>query len=90
MLIIGDDKDGKVIYDVGYTVFNVGNIYSGKTLVNDGFLIIAFYTVDGVTGMGSSEVIIVNFGTFDIFVLTNSVGDYTLINAFKGDGLMRV
>lgn len=88
MLIIGDDKDGKVIYDVGYMVFNVGNIYSGKMLVNDGFLIIAFYTVDGVMGMGLSEVIIVNFGMFDIFVLMNSVGDYMLINVFKGDGLM--
>ncbi|HAX4836080.1 TPA: autotransporter outer membrane beta-barrel domain-containing protein [Escherichia coli] len=56
MLITGDDKDGKVIHDAGHTVFNAGNTYSGKTLVNDGLLTIASHTADGVTGMGSSEV----------------------------------
>lgn len=53
MLITGDDKDGKVIHDAGHTVFNAGNTYSGKTLVNDGLLTIASHTADGVTGMGS-------------------------------------
>lgn len=60
MLITGDDKDGKVIHDAGHTVFNAGNTYSGKTLVNDGLLTIASHTADGVTGMGSSEVTIAN------------------------------
>ncbi len=36
MLITGDDKDGKVMHDAGHTVFNAGNTYSGKTLVNGG------------------------------------------------------
>lgn len=58
MLITGDDKDGKVMHDAGHTVFNAGNTYSGKTLVNDGLLTIASHTADGVTGMGSSEVTI--------------------------------
>lgn len=66
MLITGDDKDGKVIHDAGHTVFNAGNTYSGKTLVNDGLLTIASHTADGVTGMGSSEVTIANPGTLDI------------------------
>lgn len=48
------------------------------------------YTADGVTGMGSSEVTIANPGTLDILASTNSAGDYTLTNALKGDGLMRV
>ncbi|HFO4275800.1 TPA: autotransporter outer membrane beta-barrel domain-containing protein [Escherichia coli] len=65
MLITGDDKDGKVIHDAGHTVFNAGNTYSGKTLVNDGLLTIASHTADGVTGMGSSEVTIANPGTLD-------------------------
>ncbi|HAW8046639.1 TPA: autotransporter outer membrane beta-barrel domain-containing protein [Escherichia coli] len=90
MLITGDDKDGKVIHDAGHTVFNVGNTYSGKTLVNDGLLTIASHTADGVTGMGSSEVTIASPGTLDILASTNSAGDYTLTNALKGDGLMRV
>lgn len=90
MLITGDDKDGKVIHDAGHTVFNAGNTYSGKTLVNDGLLTIASHTADGVTGMGSSEVTIANPGTLDILASTNSAGDYTLTNALKGDGLMRV
>ncbi|MFP1495852.1 hypothetical protein ACLB1Q_05430 [Escherichia coli] len=47
MLITGDDKDGKVIHDAGHTVFNAGNTYSGKTLVNDGLLTIASHTADG-------------------------------------------
>ncbi|HCC6788216.1 TPA: autotransporter outer membrane beta-barrel domain-containing protein, partial [Escherichia coli] len=88
--ITGDDKDGKVIHDAGHTVFNVGNTYSGKTLVNDGLLTIASHTADGVTGMGSSEVTIASPGTLDILASTNSAGDYTLTNALKGDGLMRV
>ncbi len=88
MLITGDDKDGKVIHDAGHTVFNAGNTYSGKTLVNDGLLTIASHTADGVTGMGSSEVTIANPGTLDILASTNSAGDYTLTNALKGDGLM--
>ncbi len=66
MLITGDDKDGKVIHDAGHTVFNAGNTYSGKTLVNDGLLTIASHTADGVTGMGSSEVTIASPGTLDI------------------------
>ncbi|HBD5146621.1 TPA: autotransporter outer membrane beta-barrel domain-containing protein [Escherichia coli] len=90
MLITGDDKDGKVIHDAGHAVFNAGNTYSGKTLVNDGLLTIASHTADGVTGMGSSEVTIANPGTLDILASTNSAGDYTLTNALKGDGLMRV
>ena len=90
MLITGDDKDGKVIHDAGHTVFNAGNTYSGKTLVNDGLLTIASHTADGVTGMGSSEVTIASPGTLDILASTNSAGDYTLTNALKGDGLMRV
>ncbi|WP_224504893.1 autotransporter outer membrane beta-barrel domain-containing protein, partial [Escherichia coli] len=90
MLITGDDKDGKVIHDAGHTVFNAGNTYSGKTLVNDGLLTIASHTADGVTGMGSSEVTIANPGTLDILASTNSAGDYTLTNALKGDDLMRV
>ncbi|BED22426.1 hypothetical protein VEE46_21940 [Escherichia coli] len=90
MLITGDDKDGKVIHDAGHTVFNAGNTYSGKTLVNDGILTIASHTADGVTGMGSSEVTIASPGTLDILASTNSAGDYTLTNALKGDGLMRV
>lgn len=81
MLITGDDKDGKVIHDAGHTVFNAGNTYSGKTLVNDGLLTIASHTADGVTGMGSSEVTIANPGTLDILASTNSAGDYTLTNA---------
>ena len=85
MLITGDDKDGKVIHDAGHTVFNAGNTYSGKTLVNDGLLTIASHTADGVTGMGSSEVTIANPGTLDILASTNSAGDYTLTNALKGD-----
>lgn len=48
------------------------------------------YTADGVTGMGSSEVTIASPGTLDILASTNSAGDYTLTNALKGDGLMRV
>lgn len=64
--------------------------YSGKTLVNDGLLTIASHTADGVTGMGSSEVTIASPGTLDILASTNSAGDYTLTNALKGDGLMRV
>ncbi|SPW59208.1 Outer membrane autotransporter barrel domain protein precursor [Escherichia coli] len=40
--------------------------------------------------MGSSEVTIANPGTLDILASTNSAGDYTLTNALKGDGLMRV
>ncbi len=71
-------------------MFNVGNTYSGKTLVNDGLLTIASHTADGVTGMGSSEVTIASPGTLDILASTNSAGDYTLTNALKGDGLMRV
>ncbi|EOK6749881.1 autotransporter outer membrane beta-barrel domain-containing protein [Escherichia coli] len=59
MLITGDDKDGKVIHDAGHTVFNAGNTYSGKTLVNDGLLTIASHTADGVTtlakGKGNDE-----------------------------------
>ncbi|EFM8816760.1 autotransporter barrel domain-containing lipoprotein [Escherichia coli] len=90
MLITGDDKDGKVIHDAGHTVFNAGNTYSGKTLVNDGLLTIASHTADGVTGMGSSEVTIASPGTLDILASTKSAGDYTLTNALKGDGLMRV
>ncbi|HAU9468273.1 TPA: autotransporter outer membrane beta-barrel domain-containing protein, partial [Escherichia coli] len=90
MLITGDDKDGKVIHDAGHTVFNAGNTYSGKTLVNDGLLTIASHTADGVTGMGSSDVTIASPGTLDILASTNSAGDYTLTNALKGDGLMRV
>ena len=90
MLITGDDKDGKVMHDAGHTVFNAGNTYSGKTLVNDGLLTIASHTADGVTGMGSSEVTIASPGTLDILASTNSAGDYTLTNALKGDGLMRV
>lgn len=90
MLITGDNKDGKVIHDAGHTVFNAGNTYSGKTLVNDGLLTIASHTADGVTGMGSSEVTIASPGTLDILASTNSAGDYTLTNALKGDGLMRV
>lgn len=90
MLITGDDKDGKVIHDAGHTVFNAGNTYSGKTLVNDGLLTIASHTADGVTGMGSSEVTIASPGTLDILASTNSAGDYKLTNALKGDGLMRV
>lgn len=90
MLITGDDKDGKVMHDAGHTVFNAGNTYSGKTLVNDGLLAIASHTADGVTGMGSSEVTIASPGTLDILASTNSAGDYTLTNALKGDGLMRV
>lgn len=86
MLITGDDKDGKVIHDAGHA----GNTYSGKTLVNDGLLTIASHTADGVTGMGSSEVTIASPGTLDILASTNSAGDYTLTNALKGDGLMRV
>ncbi|GCK82737.1 autotransporter protein [Escherichia coli] len=85
MLITGDDKDGKVIHDAGHTVFNAGNTYSGKTLVNDGLLTIASHTADGVTGMGSSEVTIASPGTLDILASTNSAGDYTLTNALKGD-----
>ena len=88
--ITGDNKDGKVIHDAGHTVFNAGNTYSGKTLVNDGLLTIASHTADGVTGMGSSEVTIASPGTLDILASTNSAGDYTLTNALKGDGLMRV
>lgn len=72
MLITGDDKDGKVIHDAGHTVFNAGNTYSGKTLVNDGLLTIASHTADGVTGMGSSEVTIASPGTLDILASTNS------------------
>ena len=90
MLITGDDKDGKVMHDAGHTVFNAGNTYSGKTLVNGGLLTIASHTADGVTGMGSSEVTIASPGTLDILASTNSAGDYTLTNALKGDGLMRV
>ncbi|EGO8932446.1 autotransporter barrel domain-containing lipoprotein [Escherichia coli] len=90
MLITGDDKDGKVMHDAGHTVFNAGNTYSGKTLVNDGLLTIASHTADGVTGMGSSEVTIASPGTLDILASTNSAGDYTLTNALKGDGLMQV
>ncbi|GCK13645.1 autotransporter protein [Escherichia coli] len=69
---------------------HAGNTYSGKTLVNDGLLTIASHTADGVTGMGSSEVTIASPGTLDILASTNSAGDYTLTNALKGDGLMRV
>lgn len=90
MLITGDDKDGKVIHDAGHTVFNGGNTYSGKTLVNGGLLTIASHTTDGVTGMGVSEVTIASPGTLDILASTNSAGDYTLTNALKGDGLLRV
>ncbi|MEB4675484.1 ECSE_1600 family autotransporter [Enterobacteriaceae bacterium G50] len=90
MLITGDDKDGKVIHDAGHTVFNAGNTYSGKTLVNGGLLTIASHTTDGVTGMGTSEVTIASPGTLDILASTNSTGDYTLSNTLKGDGLMRV
>lgn len=89
-LITGDDKDGKVIHDAGHTVFNGGNTYSGKTLVNGGLLTIASHTTDGVTGMGASEVTIASPGTLDILASTNSAGDYTLTNALKGDGLLRV
>lgn len=49
-----------------------------------------YNTADGVTGMGSSEVTIASPGTLDILASTNSAGDYTLTNALKGDGLMRV
>lgn len=73
MLITGDDKDGKVIHDAGHTVFNAGNTYSGKTLVNDGLLTIASHTADGVTGMGSSEVTIASPGTLDILASTNII-----------------
>lgn len=55
MLITGDDKDGKVIHDAGHTVFNAGNTYSGKTLVNDGLLTIASHTADGVTTLGGDN-----------------------------------
>lgn len=76
---------------LGYGETGVGkNTYSGKTLVNDGLLTIASHTADGVTGMGSSEVTIASPGTLDILASTNSAGDYTLTNALKGDGLMRV
>lgn len=90
MLITGDDKDGKVIHDAGHTVFNAGNTYSGKTLINGGLLTIASHTTDGVTGMGTSEVTIASPGTLDILASTNSTGDYTLSNTLKGDGLVRV
>ncbi|XNM81262.1 hypothetical protein ACLK1U_08765 [Escherichia coli] len=52
-----------MIDDAGHTVFNAGNTYSGKTLVNDGLLTIASHTADGVTGMGSSEVTIASPGS---------------------------
>ena len=90
LLITGDDKDGKVIHDAGHTVFNGGNTYSGKTLVNGGLLTIASHTTDGVTGMGTSEVTIASPGTLEILASTNSAGDYTLTNALKGDGLLQV
>ncbi len=70
-------------------MFNAGNTYSGKTLVNDGLLTIASHTGIWVTGMGSSEVTIASPGCSQI-ASSNSAGDYTLTNALKGDGLMRV
>lgn len=90
MLITGDDKDGKVMHDAGHTVFTAGNTYSGKTLVNGGLLTLTSHTTDGVTGMGASEVTIATPGTLEILAATNSTGDYTLTNALKGEGLMRV
>ncbi|KAB3088863.1 autotransporter outer membrane beta-barrel domain-containing protein [Escherichia coli] len=94
MLITGDDKDGKVIHDAGHTVFNAGNTYSGKTLVNDGLLTIASHTADGVTGMGSSEVTIASPGTLDILasIAQNGTvvaeGDYGFrLTTAPGDGL---
>ncbi|HFK5164128.1 TPA: autotransporter outer membrane beta-barrel domain-containing protein [Escherichia coli] len=78
MLITGDDKDGKVIHDAGHTVFNAGNTYSGKTLVNDGLLTIASHTADGVTGMGSSEVTnISNAAIVDLNGSTQTVETFT-------------
>ncbi len=71
-------------------MFNGGNTYSGKTLVNGGLLTIASHTTDGVTGMGTSEVTIASPGTLEILASTNSAGDYTLTNALKGDGLLQV
>ncbi|MEH5481591.1 ECSE_1600 family autotransporter [Escherichia coli] len=91
-------SNGATLNSTGYGF--IGGNASGKgivnistdslTLVNDGLLTIASHTADGVTGMGSSEVTIANPGTLDILASTNSAGDYTLTNALKGDGLMRV
>lgn len=67
-----------------------GEVYLGVFEPAVGLLTIASHTADGVTGMGSSEVTIASPGTLDILASTNSAGDYTLTNALKGDGLMRV
>ncbi|MCZ5658597.1 hypothetical protein O5623_06675 [Escherichia coli] len=78
-----------MIHDAGHAVFNAGNTYSGKKLVNDGLLTLRLIRQMGVTGMGSSKVTIASTGTLDILASTNSAGDFTLTNALKGDGLMR-
>lgn len=83
---MGDDKDGKATYDVGYMAPNVGNIHSGKMSANDGSSITVLYMVDGAMGTGLSEAITVSFGMSDTSVLMNSVGDHMSINVSKGDG----
>ncbi|MCB6246285.1 ECSE_1600 family autotransporter [Escherichia coli] len=101
-IALNDKSKGDVRVDGQNSLLETFNMYVGTsgtgtltltnsgTLVNDGLLTIASHTADGVTGMGSSEVTIASPGTLDILASTNSAGDYTLTNALKGDGLMRV
>ncbi len=82
-IYIGDAGDGEL------NVSSEGKVDSG--IITAGMKeTIASHTADGITGMGSSEVTIASPGTLDILASTNSAGDYTLTNALKGDGLMRV
>lgn len=80
MLITGDDKDGKVIHDAGHTVFNAGNTYSGKTLVNDGLLTIASHggaygaTADMSAKIGGEGDLAIN--TVRQVSLSNGQNDY--------------
>lgn len=65
-----------------YTTIGVAGV--GNLNISDGGKFVS------QKGMGSSEVTIASPGTLDILASTNSAGDYTLTNALKGDGLMRV
>ncbi|EFC0859048.1 autotransporter barrel domain-containing lipoprotein [Escherichia coli] len=85
-------REGKV--DSGIITAGMKETGTGNITVKDKNSVITNlgtnHTADGVTGMGSSEVTIASPGTLDILASTNSAGDYTLTNALKGDGLMRV
>ncbi|EIF8348285.1 autotransporter barrel domain-containing lipoprotein [Escherichia coli] len=81
-IALNDKSKGDVRVDGQNSLLETFNMYVGTSGTGN--------TADGVTGMGSSEVTIASPGTLDILASTNSAGDYTLTNALKGDGLMRV